>query len=148
MKVIFTQDVKGKGKKGEMKNVSDGYARNFLLKNNYAVEATEGNLKALQQQKKKVAKQEEEELQEAKALKETIENLTVRLTTKAGEAGRLFGSITNKQIADELKKNHDIKIDKRKIELDQPIRTLGHTKVPVKLHPDVSATLDVHVQEA
>ncbi|TDQ38361.1 50S ribosomal protein L9 [Aureibacillus halotolerans] len=148
MKVIFTQDVKGKGTKGETKNVSDGYARNFLLKNGYAVEATTANMKSLQQQKKKIQELENEELEDAKALKDEVEKLEVSLQTKAGEGGRLFGSITSKQIADELKKAHNLKVDKRKIELDQPIRSLGYTKVPVKLHPDVTATLKVHVKEA
>ncbi|MGM8215798.1 50S ribosomal protein L9 [Bacillaceae bacterium W0354] len=147
MKVIFTKDVKGKGKKGEVKDVSEGYARNYLLKNNLAVEANKGNLKQLEGQKKKQKEIEQEVLEEAKQLKEKLENLTVELKAKSGESGRLFGSITNKQIADELKKNYKIKIDKRKIELDEPIRSLGVTQVPVKLHPDVSATLKVHVKE-
>ncbi|MCH6269061.1 50S ribosomal protein L9, partial [Neobacillus citreus] len=88
-----------------------------------------------------------EELAEAKKLKETLDKITVELTAKAGEGGRLFGSITSKQIAEELQKKHGIKIDKRKMELDDAIRTLGHTKVPVKLHHDVIATLTVHVKE-
>lgn len=147
MKVIFTQDVKGKGKKGEVKNVSEGYARNYLLKNNLAVEANNANLKQLEGQKKKQKDKENEILEEAKKLKEVVEKLTVELTAKSGEAGRLFGSITSKQIADELKKKHDIKVDKRKIELDEPIRSLGVTNIPVKLHQEVTATLKVHVKE-
>ncbi|KHE72531.1 50S ribosomal protein L9 [Halobacillus sp. BBL2006] len=147
MKVIFTADVKGKGKKGEIKNVNDGYARNYLLKNNLAVEATKGNMQA---QKAKDAKKEQlaqEEVDEAKKLKETLADLEVKLTAKSGDSGRLFGSITSKQIAEELKKSHNIKIDKRKIELDDPIRTLGYTDVPVKLHPDVTGNIRVHVEE-
>lgn len=147
MKVIFTSDVKGKGKKGEIKNVNDGYARNYLLKHNLAVEATQGNVKA---QKAKDQKQEElaqQEVDEAKKLKETLSNLEVKLTAKSGDSGRLFGSITSKQIAEELKKNHDIKLDKRKIELDEPIRTLGYSNVPVKLHNEVTGTIRVHVEE-
>ncbi|MBH0230277.1 50S ribosomal protein L9 [Halobacillus yeomjeoni] len=147
MKVIFTADVKGKGKKGEIKNVNDGYARNYLLKNNLAVEATKGNVQA---QKAKDAKKEQlaqEEVEEAEKLKETLSNLEVKLSAKSGDGGRLFGSITSKQIAEELKKNHDIKIDKRKIELDEPIRTLGYTDVPVKLHPEVTGSIRVHVEE-
>src|SRR5690606_7251118 len=108
MKVIFTQDVKGKGKKGEVKNVSDGYARNYLLKNNLAVEATPGNLKALEAQKKKEQQLEQAEEDNAKKLKDTLENMELTLKAKAGEGGRLFGSITSKQIADELKKSHNI----------------------------------------
>lgn len=147
MKVIFTQDVKGKGKKGEVKNVSEGYARNYLLKNNLAVEATAGNLKGLEAQKNKEKQKEQEEVKEAEKLKDELKKLEVTLKTKAGEGGRLFGSITSKQIAEELHKSHKIKIDKRKIELDQPIRSLGYTNVPVKLHNDVTGEIKVHVLE-
>ena len=147
MKVIFKADVKGKGKKGEIKDVNDGYARNYLLKNNLAVEATNGNIQA---QKAKDAKQEQkaqEEVDEAKQLKSTLADIEVKLTAKSGDNGRLFGSITSKQIAEQLKKDHNIKIDKRKIELDDPIRTLGYTNVPVKLHPEVTGTIKVHIEE-
>jgi large subunit ribosomal protein L9 len=148
MKVIFLKDVKGKGKKGEVKNVADGYAHNFLIKNGLAVEANQSAVSTLNAQKKKEEKLAAEELEDAKKLKETIEKLTVEFSTKAGEGGRLFGSITSKQIAEELQKKHQIKIDKRKIELNDAIRTLGYTKVPVKLHTEVTATLNVHVKEA
>ncbi|MCR2822678.1 50S ribosomal protein L9 [Lederbergia panacisoli] len=147
MKVIFLKDVKGKGKKGEIKNVADGYAHNFLLKQGLAVEATSGNMKNLDNKKKKEEQQASVELAEAQKLKETLEKLTVELKAKSGEGGRLFGSITSKQIADELNKTHKIKIDKRKIGLDDAIRSLGVTKVPVKLHHEVVATIDVHVKE-
>ncbi len=147
MKVIFLKDVKGKGKKGEVKNVADGYAHNFLLKQGLAVEANSANESTLNAQKKKEEKQAAEELEEAKQLKAKIDEITVELTAKSGEGGRLFGSITSKQIAEELQKKHNIKIDKRKIELDDAIRALGVTKVPVKLHTEVTATLNVHVKE-
>lgn len=147
MKVIFLKDVKGKGKKGEIKNVADGYAHNFLLKQGLAVEASNANTKALEAQKNKEQILAAEELQQARNLKEKVEQLTVELHAKAGEGGRLFGSITTKQIADELNKKHSIKIDKRKMDLSEGIRALGHTKVPVKLHPEVTATLTVHVKE-
>jgi large subunit ribosomal protein L9 len=147
MKVIFLKDVKGKGKKGEVKNVSDGYAHNFLLKNGYAVEATGGNVKVLEAQKNREQKDAAAELQANKEVKATLEELTVELTAKSGEGGRLFGSITSKQIAEELKKKHNIKVDKRKIELNDAIRALGYTNVPVKLHPEVTATVKVHVTE-
>lgn len=147
MKVIFLKDVKGKGKKGEVKNVADGYAQNFLLKQGLAVEASNAAMSSLTAQKKKEAKQAEEELQQAKKLKEELEKLTVELSAKSGEGGRLFGSITSKQIAEALQKKHSIKIDKRKIELDDGIRSLGYTKVPVKLHSEVTASLNVHVKE-
>jgi large subunit ribosomal protein L9 len=147
MKVIFLKDVKGKGKKGEVKNVADGYAQNFLFKQGLAVEATPANLKALEAQKNKQKREAEEELARAKQLKEQLEQLTVELSAKAGEGGRLFGSITSKQIAEALQSQHNIKIDKRKIELNDAIRSLGYTNVPIKLHPEVTATLKVHVSE-
>ncbi|MFJ7725859.1 50S ribosomal protein L9 [Neobacillus sp. NPDC097160] len=147
MKVIFLKDVKGKGKKGEVKNVADGYAHNFLIKQGLAVEANNASISSLDAQKKKQDKMAAEELAEAKKLKETLDKITVELTAKAGEGGRLFGSITTKQVAEELQKKHGIKIDKRKMELTDAIRTLGHTKVPVKLHHEVTATLTVSVTE-
>ncbi|TWT00608.1 50S ribosomal protein L9 [Planomicrobium sp. CPCC 101079] len=147
MKVIFLKDVKGRGKKGEIKNVADGYAHNFLLKNNYAIEASQAAISQLNGQKKKEEKLSEQELQEAKGLKEKLEALTVELKAKSGEGGRLFGSITTKQVASELEKKHGIKIDKRKMELDDAIRSLGYTNIPVKIHQEVTATLRVHVTE-
>jgi large subunit ribosomal protein L9 len=147
MKVIFLKDVKGKGKKGEVKNVADGYAHNFLLKQGLAKEANNANISTLDALKKKEEKAAAEELTEAKKLKEVLDQITVELTAKAGEGGRIFGSITTKQIAEELQKKHGIKIDKRKMELADAIRTLGHTKVPVKLHHEVVATLTVSVTE-
>ncbi|MFD1863465.1 50S ribosomal protein L9 [Planococcus chinensis] len=147
MKVIFLKDVKGKGKKGEVKNVADGYAHNFLLKNNLAREADQAAISQLAGQKKKQEKEAAQELEEAKALKEKLESLTIELKAKSGEGGRLFGSITTKQVATELEKAHGFKIDKRKMELDDSIRALGYTNVPVKVHPEVTATLRVHVTE-
>jgi large subunit ribosomal protein L9 len=147
MKVIFLKDVKGKGKKGEVKNVADGYAHNFLIKQGLAIEANNTNISTLEGQKKKEDKRAAEELEEAKKLGVQLEKITVELSAKAGEGGRLFGSITTKQIAEELQKKHGIKIDKRKMELADAIRTLGHSKVPVKLHHEVLANLTVHVKE-
>ncbi|MEH7375947.1 MULTISPECIES: 50S ribosomal protein L9 [Bacillaceae] len=147
MKVIFLKDVKGKGKKGEVKNVADGYAHNFLIKQGLAKEANNANISTLDALKKKEEKAAAEELAEAQKLKEVLDQITVELNAKAGEGGRLFGSITTKQIAEELQKKHGIKIDKRKMELADAIRTLGHTKVPVKLHHEVVATLTVSVTE-
>jgi large subunit ribosomal protein L9 len=147
MKVIFLKDVKGKGKKGEVKNVADGYAHNFLIKQGLAIEANNTNISTLEGQKKKEDKRAAEELEEAKKLGVQLEKITVELSAKAGEGGRLFGSITTKQIAEELQKKHGIKIEKRKMELADAIRTLGHSKVPVKLHHEVLANLTVHVKE-
>lgn len=145
MKVIFLQDVKGKGKKGEVKEVSTGYANNYLLKNNLAEEATTGNLRKL---KAKQAKAEEEaaaEKEEAEKLKKKLADINVQIKAKSGEDGRLFGSITNKQIAEALKKDYNIKVDRRKIELADPIRSLGHMNVSVKLHHEVTGTIHVEV---
>lgn len=147
MKVIFTQDVKGKGKKGEVKHVSAGYANNYLLKNNLAVEATKGNLKALEAQKQKQDQLEQEEVDKAKKLKDTLAGITVEVKAKSGEGGRLFGSITSKQVAEVLNKTYGYKIDKRKIELNSPIRSLGYTNIPIKLHNEVTGTIKVHVVE-
>lgn len=147
MKVVFLKDVKGKGKKGEIKNVADGYAHNFLIKNGYAAEANAQALSQLEGQKKLEAKNAAAELAEAKALKDKVEALTVEIKAKSGEGGRLFGSVSTKQIADVLQKVHGIKIDKRKMTLNDGIRALGFTNVPVKLHQEVTATLKVHVTE-
>ncbi|WP_332692359.1 50S ribosomal protein L9 [Halalkalibacter lacteus] len=146
MKVIFLADVKGKGKKGETKNVSEGYARNYLLPNNLAVEATKGNMANLEAKQKSQQKKVDEELDQAKAYKEELEALVVEIKAKAGEGGRLFGAISTKQIAETLKKMKK-KVDKRKILLDEPIRALGYTNVPIKIHPEVIATVKVHVVE-
>jgi large subunit ribosomal protein L9 len=147
VKVIFLKEVKGKGNKGDVKNVSDGYARNYLLKNNIAQEATAGNLKALEAKKKKNEQQEQEEKEEAMDVRDKLADLTIEMKAKSGDSGRLFGSITSKQIAEALNKQHGYKVDKRKLELDQPIRELGYTTVPVKLHPEVSGSVKVHVTE-
>ncbi|CDZ99288.1 50S ribosomal protein L9 [Metalysinibacillus saudimassiliensis] len=147
MKVVFLKDVKGKGKKGEVKEVAVGYAQNFLIKNGYAVEASTQAMSQLQGQKRLEEKNAAAELAEAQALKEKLEVLTIEMTAKSGEGGRLFGSISTKQIADTLQKKHGIKIDKRKMSLSDGIRALGYTNVPVKLHNEVNATLKVHVTE-
>ncbi|MBV7392204.1 50S ribosomal protein L9 [Enterococcus alishanensis] len=147
MKVIFLADVKGKGKKGEVKEVPTGYAQNYLLKNNLAKEANKGAIAELSAQKKAQDKKDAENLAAAQKQADFLaqEDTVVELTAKAGEDGRLFGSIPSKQIADGLKKQYDLKLDKRKIELENPIRALGYTNVPVKLHTQVSGVIKVHV---
>src|SRR5690625_7867376 len=112
MKVILLKDVKGQGKKGEVKNVSQGYANNYLLKNNLAEEATPGNLKKLQNKQKKKSINEAELKQEAEALKDTLAKITVEIKAKSGESGQLFGSITNKHIADTLKRSEERRVGK------------------------------------
>lgn len=146
MKVIFLKDVKGQGKRGDIKDVSDGYARNFLLKNGLVKVATEGNIKMQQAQDKSLEKRKEEEKIEAQQLANNIEKMEITIKAKSGQDGRLFGAISSKQIFEELKKVN-IQIDKRKILLDEPIRTLGYTDVPLKLHHEVTAKLKVHVIE-
>jgi len=147
MKVIFLQDVKGKGKKGEVKKVSTGYANNYLLKNKLAEEATPGNLRKLKAQQNKALQEETALKQEAEDLKNELGKLTVSMKAKSGEDGKLFGSITSKQIAEKLKKDYKITIDRRKIDLEDSIKSLGQYKVTVKLHPDVTGTFMVHVTE-
>jgi large subunit ribosomal protein L9 len=146
MKVIFLKDVKGQGKKGEVKNVSEGYAQNFLIPRGLVSLATDGNMKTLDNQTAAEERRKAQEKADAEALGKKLEETTVNLKAKAGEGGRLFGAITSKQVAEALQKT-GVKIDKRKIELSEPIRTLGVTKVTVKLHPEVKATLSVQVTE-
>ncbi|WP_026476786.1 50S ribosomal protein L9 [Alkaliphilus transvaalensis] len=145
MKVILNQDVKGLGKKGDVVNASDGYARNFLFPKKLAVEATSGNVRSVEEQKKYQQIRKDKELDEAKALAEKIEKLTVELKAKAGDGGRLFGSVTAKEIVEALQKKHKIKIDKRKMNLPDPIRELGVRLVEIKIYPGVVANLKVHV---
>lgn len=147
MKVILSQDVKGHGKKGEMVEVSDGYARNFLLPRKLAKEATKENINVMKGQAESVEHKRQVELDEAKQIAAKIEELTVDLTAKAGANGKLFGSITSKDVAEELKLQHHIKLDKKKFVMPDGIKTLGITTVDIKIHPGVSATLKVQVLE-
>ncbi|MBM7635820.1 50S ribosomal protein L9 [Streptococcus saliviloxodontae] len=150
MKVIFLQDVKGKGKKGEIKEVPSGYAQNFLIKKNLAKEATSQAIGELKGKQKSEEKHQAEILEEAKALKVELEKeeTRVQFTEKVGPDGRTFGSITAKKIAEELEKQFNIKLDKRHIELAQPIRAIGLIEVPVKLHKEVSAEIKLSIKQA
>ncbi|PDO10343.1 MAG: 50S ribosomal protein L9 [Candidatus Reconcilbacillus cellulovorans] len=148
MKVIFLQDVKGQGKAGEIREVADGYAMNYLIPRGLAIAATEGNVKALEQRRRSEEYRKAKEKREAEELATRLSQIELKLTAKAGKDGKLFGSITNKQIADELERQFKIVLDKRKIVLDEPIRTVGRTTVELKLHPDVTGRLNVHVLEA
>ncbi|OPJ55431.1 50S ribosomal protein L9 [Alkalithermobacter paradoxus] len=147
MKVILLQDIKGTGKKGQVVNVSDGYARNYLIPKGLVKEATDSNLKVLNEQVKAEKIREDREFQEAKELGVLMEKLVVTLYSKAGEGGRLFGSITSKDIADNLKKKHNISVDKRKILLNDPIKSLGSMYVEIKIHPKVVTKVKVEVKE-
>ena len=147
MKVILLKDVKGTGKKGEIKEVSDGYARNFLLKKGVAVEANQANMKELDEKSKSKERNALIEYEEAVLLGKQMENVNIQIEVKSGEGGRLFGSITSKEIAEQLKKQKNIDIDKRKILMDEPIRTLGSTLVEIKLHQKVTTKIRVDVKE-
>lgn len=148
MKVILLEDVKALGKKGEIVNVNDGYARNFILPKKLGLEATGKNLNDLKLQKANEDKKAQAILEEAQELAKKIEAGKVTLAIKVGEGGRTFGSVSSKEIAAEVKKQMDLDIDKKKIQLKDSIKTLGTHEVPVKLHPKVTATLKVAVTEA
>lgn len=147
MKVILLADVKPHGKKGDIVEVSDGYARNVLLKKNQGVEATPQNLNNLKLQNQHADKVAAENLAEAKALAEEMKEWLVETSIKSGEGGRTFGSVSSKEIAQEVKAQYQRDIDKKKIQMDGAINTLGVHEVKVKLHPQVTATLRVHVGE-
>lgn len=146
MKVILKADVKGHGKKGEICEVSDGYARNFLLPRGLAIEATAGNVSDLASKKAVEKRKKEEEKQEAQNIANKLNSLTVELSTKTGEGGRLFGSITNKEVAEALKQEYGVELDRRKIEIKEPIKALGTYTLQAKLHPEVVAQFKVSVK--
>ena len=147
MKVILLQDVKSLGKKGEIVEVNPGYARNFVLPKKLGVEATPQNLNDLKLKNQNDAKVAAENLADARALAEKIEQLEVTTSIKTGEGGRSFGSVSSKEIADGLKTQHGLSIDKKKIVLPEPLRTPGYAEVMIKLHPEVQAKLKVKVEE-
>ena len=146
MQVILLQDVKGIGKAGEVVKVSDGHGRNLLIPKKLAMEATSSNLKILERKKQEIEARREVDQARAVQLKEQIQGKTVRLVTKAGEGGRLFGAITSKDIADVLEKDFSILIDKKKIVMEAPIKQVGPAEVEIKLFPGVSALCKVEVQ--
>ena len=148
MEVILLQDVKSLGKKGDIVKVSDGYARNMLLPKKLGVEKTAKTLNDLKMQKAAEEKHRLEVLAEAKALGEEIKKQSVTLKIKSGEGGRTFGSVSSKEIAVALKEQLKLDVDKKKLILAEPIRTLGTTMVPVRLHPEVTVDLTVKVVEA
>mgnify|MGYP001081467637 CR=1 FL=1 len=148
MKVILTEDVKSLGKKGEIVNVSDGYARNFILPKKLGVEATSKNLNDLKLQKANDAKiAAQQQYEDAQELGKKIEAGKIEVAIKMGEGGKAFGSVSSKEIAEEVKKQMNLTIDKKKVQLKEAIRTLGTHNVPVKLHPKVTAELKVVVKE-
>ena len=147
MKVILLQDVKKLGKKGDVIEVSEGYARNYVLPKKIGVEATSKNLNDLKLQKANADKVALEQLNDAKALAAVLAEKTVEVKMKAGEGGRAFGSVSSKEIAAECKVQHGIEIDKKKIVLPEALKNFGMYEVNVKLHPQVTAVLKVHVSE-
>ena len=148
MKVILLEDVKSLGKKGQIVNVSDGYARNMILPKKLGVEATSKNLNDLKLRKANEEKVAQENLAAAKAFAEELSTKEVILTLKVGEGGRTFGSVSSKEISEAAKKQLNLDIDKKKLQLENPIRNLGVTNVPVRLHPKVTGSLKVWVKEA
>ena len=148
MKVILLQDVKSLGKKGEIVNVSDGYARNMILPKKLGVEATAKNMNDLKLQNQHADKVAQEQLDAAKQMAEEIKDKVVEVKIKAGEGGRTFGSVSTKEIATAIKQQWGVDIDKKKMLLPEPIKCLGTTEVPVKLHPKVTGTIRVKVTES
>lgn len=146
MKVILLKDIKGTGKKGDVVNASDGHARNYLLPRGLAKEATEGSVKEVQHQKESADKRKAAELAEAKALAEKIETLSIEFKSKVGEGGKLFGSITSKDVAELFEKTHGIKVDKKKIEIGS-IKAIGTFTAELKIYQGVTAKLTVKVTE-
>jgi len=146
MKVILLDDVRKVGKKGDVVNVSDGYARNCLLPRKLAMEATNSNLNDIKLKKISDDKKRAEELEEAQKLAETLKEKTIKVFVKAGENGKIFGSVTGKEIASSIKEQTGIDIDKKKISLDEPIKEVGEKEILVKLNQGVSTKIKVNVE--
>lgn len=145
MKVILKQDVRALGRKGDVKEVADGYARNFLLPKGWAVEATPANMKLLEDQKQSAIRRELQDEAEAKEMAAKLNGLTLNFKVKAGDGGRLFGSVTAKDIADQIQKMIHFELDKRKLELDEAIKAVGDHPIKVHLYKGVTATIHVQV---
>jgi len=145
MKVILLENIKGVGKKDEVINASDGYARNFLFPKKLAVEANAENMSKLKGKNDSTAYKKSVEKEEAQKVAEKLKNITLKVTVKAGENGKIFGSITSKEIADNLREQHKIEIDKKKIDLKEPIKTLGSFSVNIKLYEGVIGILKVQI---
>ena len=148
MKVILTQDVRGQGKRGQMIEVSDGYARNFLLPRKLAQEATTDNINTMRMNDKATQERQAKERAEALDLRNRMKDMTVVVTAKGGGAGRLFGSVTNTEVSGALAKQAGVQLDKRKIVLDEPIKSVGVYTVKCKLGYEINAELKIEVKEA
>lgn len=147
MKVILLENVKGVGKKDDIINANDGYARNYLFPKKLAVEANNANMSSLKSKQDSNAFKKQEEKKKAEEIKEKLSKLNLKIKVKAGENGKIFGGVTAKEIAEQLEKQHKISIDKRKIELKETIKTLGTTIVDVKLFEGVVGSLKVNVED-
>ena len=147
MKVILQQDVKGKGKKGQMIEVSDGYARNYMLPRKIAIEATADNINTMRMNDKATLERQTKEREEAMRISNLMKTITVIVKAKGGGAGRLFGAVTSAEIAEALKAQHEINLDKRKIVIDEPIKTTGKYVVKCKLGYEITGNLTIQVEE-
>ena len=147
MKVILTQDVRGQGKRGQMIDVSDGYARNFLLPRKLAQEATADNINTMRMNDKATQERQAKERAEALDLRNRMKDMTIVVTAKGGGAGRLFGSVTNTEVSEALAKQAGVQLDKRKIVLDEPIKSVGVYTVKCKLGYEINAELKIEVKE-
>ena len=145
MKVIFIKDLKGQGKTGEEKNISDGYAKNFLIPKGYAIEATAANLNDYKGKKDSEAFKKQQEVEHAEKIKADLEKITLTISAKSGENGKLFGSITSKELAAKLNEDHKISVDKKKFVLPDGIKTTGTTTIDIKLSPGITGKLKVKV---
>ena len=145
MKVILNQEVKKLGKKGDIIEVSEGYARNFLLPKKYAIEASAVNLNAVNLQKKSEERKQQQAVDEAKLMAAQLSKIEVTLKVKIGENGKLFGSVTGKDIAEMLQKENNIEIDRRKIEIKEVIKGVGDYEAVIKVHPEITSKIKVHI---
>ncbi len=148
MKLILLEDVKSVGKKGELINASEGYARNFLLPKKLAVEATKSNLNDYELKQKSEAKRKQEELEHAQEVAKVLNDKVVTIKVKTGENGKLFGSVTNKEVAEEIIKQTGMDLDKKKVSIGDPIKMLGERTAVIKLHPKVTAEVAIKIVEA
>ena len=148
MKVILKQDIKGVGKKDQIVNAADGYARNYLFPKNLAVPAYTGNMNNLKAKNESIAFRKEEDLKEAKEIAEKLKKITLKFRVKAGDNGKLFGGVTAKEISEALKKEYNISVDKKKILLNETIKNVGVTKVDLKLNEGVMATVSIMIVTA
>ncbi len=146
MKVILKKEVKGLGREGDMVKVADGYARNYLIPRGLGIEATDANLRALQASKQAMDRKADKELERARRVAQELASAGITIRRKCGEGGRLFGSVTSKDIADAIEEILHLEVDKRKIDLVDPIKAVGSYTVPVRLHPEVTVRLMLEIQ--